>query len=124
MAKLAIYMNDAGDSVLHRTGFSWVAPIFPYIWALQHRLYKTCVATFVINTLLSPTFVLMPMGVPFGLIKLLSPTYVLMPMAVRIGLFLVWGLAAGFGANLYHRVVLERSGYFMTSAEPGRLKGG
>jgi hypothetical protein len=91
--------------VLHRTGFSWVAPIFPYIWALQHRLYKTCVATFVINTLL-------------------SPTYVLMPMVIRIGLFLVWGLAAGFGANLYHRVVLERSGYFMTSAEPGRLKGG
>ena len=105
MAKLAIYMNEAGDSVLHRTGFSWVAPIFPYIWALQHRLYKTCVTTIVINTLLSP-----------------NP--VLMPLVVRIGLFLVWVLAAGFGANLYHHVVLERSGYFMTSAEPGRLKGG
>jgi hypothetical protein len=105
MAKLAIYMNDSGDSVLHRTGFSWVAPIFPYIWALQHRLYKTCAATFVIVTFLPATYVLMPMGVP-------------------IGLFLVLALTAGFGANLYHRVVLERSGYFMTSAEPGRLKGG
>ena len=105
MAKLAIYMNDAGDSVLHRTGFSWVAPVFPPVWALQHRLYKTCVAILVIYTALSPTFVLMPMG-------------------IRVAWFLIWGLAAGFGANRYHRVVLERSGYFMTSAEPALLKGG
>jgi hypothetical protein len=45
MAKLAIYMNEAGQSVLHRGGFSWLAAIVPPIWALQHRLYKTFIAT-------------------------------------------------------------------------------
>jgi hypothetical protein len=44
-------------------------------------------------------------------------------VGLRIGWVLFQVLGAGFGANLYHRVVLERSGYFMTSAEPGRLKG-
>lgn len=105
MAKLAIYMNEAGQSVVHRTGFSWVAAIVLPIWALQHRLYKTCVATLVINALL-------------------PQAYALMPMVFQIGLALFQVLGAGFGANLYHRIVLEHSGYFMTSAEPRRLKGG
>jgi Protein of unknown function (DUF2628) len=110
MAKLAIYMNEAGKSVLHRTGFSWAAAIVPPIWALQHRLYKTCVATFAVNILLPQAIALMPNGAP--------------QTGVQIGWALFQLLGAGFGANLYHRVVLERSGYFMTSAEPGRLKGG
>jgi hypothetical protein len=110
MAKLAIYMNEAGKSVLHRTGFSWVAAIVPSIWALQHRLYKSCVAIFVIQLLENQTIALMPNGAPWA--------------SVQIGLFLFQALGTGFGANLYHRVVLDRSGYFMTSAEPRRLKGG
>ena len=109
MAKLAIYMNEAGQSALHRTGFSWMAAIVPPIWALQHHLYKTCVATFVISTLVNPTIALVPDGPP--------------RTAVQIGWALFQLLGAGFGANLYHRIVLERSGYFMTSAEPRRLKG-
>jgi Protein of unknown function (DUF2628) len=108
MAKLAIYMNDAGKSVLHRTGFSWVAAIIPPIWALQHRLYKTCVVTFVFNGLTHQTFALMPNGARWA----------------ELGWAVFLGLVTGFGANLYHRVVLERSGYFITSAEPRRLKGG
>jgi hypothetical protein len=110
MAKLAIYMNEAGDSVLHRTGFSWMAAIIPPVWALQHRLYKTCPATTAINILLSQMIALMPNGAP--------------QTGVRMGWFLFQVLGAGFGANLYHRIVLEHSGYFMTSAEPRRLKGG
>ena len=101
-------MNEAGDCVVHRTGFSWVAAIVPVIWALQHRLYKTCAATLVIQLLENQTTALMPNGAPW----------------VQIGVFLFQALGAGFGANLYYRVVLERSGYFMTSAEPSRLKGG
>ena len=105
MAKLAIYMNEAGKSVLHRSGFSWAAAIVLPIWALQHRLYKTCVATVVINALLPQAYALMPIG-------------------AQIGLYLLQVFGFGFGANLYYRIVLERSGYFMTSAEPGRLEGG
>jgi hypothetical protein len=110
MAKLAIYMNEAGDSLLHRTGFSWVAAIFPPIWALQHRPYKTCFATFAVGIFVSHASTLMPNGAPW------------------IGLKIAWILfqvfGAGFGANPYHRIVLKRSGYFMTSAEPSRLEGG
>jgi hypothetical protein len=102
---LAIYMNDAGKSVVHRTGFSWVAAILLPVWALQHRLYKTCVATIVIN--------------------LLSPyAEAFMAPRFRIGLDLFVILGAGIIANTYHRIVLERSGFFMASAEPHRLKGG
>jgi hypothetical protein len=113
MAKLAIYMNEAGNSVLHRTGFSWVAAMFPPLWALQHRLYKTCVATLVIYILL----ILMIGPVP----KDLSPAG---PWIAWIPWFLIQVLGVGFGANPYHRLLLERSGYFMTSAEPRRLKSG
>ena len=108
MAKMAIYMNEAGESVMHRTGFSWMAAIFPPIWAFQHRLYKTCVAAIVVGAFVTHASALMPNGGPWD--------------GLRIGWLLFQVLSAGFGANLYHRVVLERSGYFMTSAEPGRLK--
>jgi len=110
MATLAIYMNEAGDSVLHRTGFSWMAAIFPPIWALQHRLYKTFVAAIVVGAVVTHVSALMPNGAPW--------------VGLQIGWILFQLLGAGFGANLYHRAVLERSGYFMTSAEPVRLKGG
>ena len=110
MAKLAIYMNEAGKSALHRTGFSWMAAIVPPIWALQYRLYKTCLATIVINILLSQMIALLPSGAP--------------QTGAQICWCLFQVLGAGFGANSYHRVVLEHSGYFMTSAEPRRLKGG
>jgi hypothetical protein len=109
VAKLAIYMNEAGESVMHRTGFSWMAAIVPPIWALQHRLYKTCVAAFVVSVFVTHTNALMPNDAPW--------------VGLRIGWVLFQVLGAGFGSNLYHRVVLERSGYFITSAEPGRLKG-
>jgi hypothetical protein len=108
VAKLAIYMNEAGESVMHRTGFSWMAAIVPPIWAFQHRLYKTCVAAFVVGVFVTHTSALIPNGGPW--------------IGLRIGWVLFQVLGVGFGSNLYHRVVLERSGYFMTSAEPGRLK--
>jgi hypothetical protein len=109
VAKLAIYMNEAGESVMHRTGFSWMAAIVPPIWAFQHRLYKTCVAAFVVGVFVTHTNALMPNDAPW--------------VGLRIGWVLFQVLGVGFGSNLYHRVVLERSGYFMTSAEPDRLKG-
>jgi hypothetical protein len=102
---LAIYMDEAGKSVVHRTGFSWTAAIFLPVWALQHRLYKTCVATVAINALLPYAEAPMPRG-------------------FRIGLGMFQILGAGVIANTYHRILLERSGFFMASAEPRRLKGG
>jgi uncharacterized membrane protein len=110
MAKLAIYMNETGKSVLHRAGFSWMAAIVPPIWAFQHRLYKTFGATIVIFTALDQAIALIPSGAP--------------RIGVQFGVALIQLLGIGFGANLYHRIVLEYSGYFMTSAEPGRLKCG
>jgi hypothetical protein len=109
MAKLAIYMNEAGDSVLHRTGFSWLAATLPPLWALQLRLYKTFVATLVIDIPLNLIIVRMP--------DLTSRASVL------VSALLFQMLIVGFGANHYYRLMLERSGYFMTSAEPHRLKG-
>jgi hypothetical protein len=103
-------MNEAGDSVLNRTGFSWMAAIFPPIWAFQRRLYKTSVAALVVGIVVSHVNALLPNGAPW--------------IALQIGWILFQVLGAGFGANPYHRVVLERSGYFVTSAEPARLKGG
>jgi Protein of unknown function (DUF2628) len=108
MAKLAIYTNEAGNSVLHRTGFSWMAAIIPPVWALQHRLYRTAIAAFALNAFLIEASALIPAGAPF--------------YGFQIGWLLLQTSVAGFGANLYYGIVLERSGYFVTSAEPGRLK--
>lgn len=110
MGQLAIYMNDAGESALHRTGFSWVAAIAPPIWAFQHRLYKTFIAALAVGVFMTHANALMPNTAPWT--------------GFRIGWILLQVLGAGFGANLYHRIVLEYSGYFMTSAEPSRLNGG
>jgi hypothetical protein len=95
--------------VLHHAGFSWVAAVALPIWAFQRRFYKTAAATTVILWALSEAFALIPSGA--------------LRIGVQIGAWLIW-LGIGFGANLYHRIVLEHSGYFMTSAEPSRLKGG
>ena len=112
MARLAIYMNEAGDSVVHHAGFSWLAAVVVPVWALQRRLYKTAIVTFAINRFAETTVVPWMALIPGEVLR----------TGVQVGYVIVWWLLCGFGANVFHRIVLERAGYFMTSAEPGRLK--
>ena len=112
MAKLAIYMNDGGHSVIHHAGFSWLAALVVPVWALHHRLYKTAAVTLAINMLAERTVVRWIELIPGAGLR----------TGVQLGYLLAWWLAMGFGANVFHRKVLERGGYYMTSAEPGRLK--
>lgn len=92
MAKLAIYVNEAGESVLHRGGFSWLAAIVPPIWALQHRLYKTFIATFVVGTLVNPTIALVLNGSP--------------RITVQLGWVLLQLVSVRFGATILYNTVL------------------
>jgi hypothetical protein len=109
MTRLAIYMNEAGDSVVHHVGFSWLAALVAPVWALQRRLYVTSVVTLAINVFVNSVGALIADETVRAVVWLAS--------------FVALCLIFGFGANVFHRLVLERTGYFMTSAEPGALKG-
>ena len=112
MERLAIYMNEAGDSVVHHVGFSWLAALAVPVWALQRRLYKSAAATAAISLLAEETVVPWTEQIPGTVLR----------TGVQLGYLLSWWLLFGFGANVFHRIVLEHSGYFMTSAEPSRLE--
>lgn len=111
MARLAIYMNEAGQSVVHRAGFSWLAAVAVPVWALQHRLYKTAVLTFAMNLLAEATVVKWIELIPGQVLR----------TSVQLAYYPLLWVLFGFGASAFHRMTLERAGYFMTSAEPSRL---
>ena len=111
MAKLAIYMNETGDSVVHHAGFSWLAALALPVWALRRRLYKSAAVTFVINLFAGEAATRWVALIPDETLR----------TGIQLGYYPLLWLVFGFSANIFHRIVLERAGYFMTSADPSRL---
>ncbi len=106
-SRLSVYINPRGESVLHRTGFSWLAMLAWPLWALHRRLWWVLLAslplTFVAHTLANGAIGLVPGETAQGSLAL----------AWLIG----WSVAAGRVANRLHRHLLERAGYRMTATE-------
>ena len=107
MAILSIYMNSAGKVALHYTGFSWLAALSLPLWALHRHLYTTAMIlvplTLIINSLVLWFIDLLPNEIFAAILGL---TFLCMEAFV-----------AGRYANHWHRVVLRRRGYIMTSTE-------
>ncbi|MEQ1684534.1 MAG: hypothetical protein ABL916_12860 [Burkholderiaceae bacterium] len=107
MSQLSIYIRPSGDSVLHRTGFSWLAMLAWPLWALHRRLWWV---------------LLLSLPLTFGLHTVVNEAIELVPGETAQGaLALVWltgwSLAAGRWANSLHKRLLERAGYLMTATE-------
>jgi hypothetical protein len=107
MNALSVYIEPSGASVLHRSGFSWLAALAWPLWALHRRLWWVLLAslplTFALHTVVNWAIGLVPGDTAQGVLAL----------AWLIG----WSLAAGRWANALHRHLLERAGYRMTATE-------
>lgn len=107
MVKLSLYIDARGRSVVHRTGFSWLAAIGLPLWALHRRLWWVLLASLPLTLaahLLANALI--------GLVP--GPTASSWSaLAWMVG----WSWAMGRWANRGHRHLLERAGYVMTATE-------
>ena len=107
MAELSIYISPRGRSVLHRSGFSWLACLAWPLWALHRRLWWGLLAsvplTLGLHTLANAAIELVPDASWQGFLAL----------AWLIG----WSWASGRHANVLHQRLLERSGHLLTATE-------
>lgn len=107
MSALSLYIDARGASVVHRTGFSWLAALAWPLWALHRRLWWVLLAsvplTAGLHTAVNRAIELAPGESAQGLLALIW----------LIG----WSFVAGRWANALHRHLLERAGYRMTATE-------
>jgi hypothetical protein len=108
MSRLSIYIEPTGASVLHRSGFSWLAAVAWPLWALHRRLWWVLLAslpmTFGLHTFVNWAIGLVPGETPQG--------------ALALAWVIGWSFASGRWANALHQRLLERAGYRMTATEP------
>lgn len=106
-ALLSLYINPRGASVLHRTGFSWLAAVAWPLWALHRRLWWVLLAslplTVALHTVVNWAIGFVPGETAQGVLAL----------AWLVG----WSFVAGRWANGLHRHLLERAGFLMTATE-------
>ncbi len=107
MTRLSIYIRPSGESVLHRTGFSWLAVLAWPLWALHRRLWWVFLASFPLTTAAHGIANLAIGAVPGENAQ----------GALALFWLIGWSLAAGRWANGLHRRLLERAGYRMTATE-------
>ncbi|MEO8059160.1 MAG: hypothetical protein ABI671_12600 [Burkholderiales bacterium] len=107
MSAMSLYINPRGASVVHRTGFSWLAALAWPLWALHRRLWWVLLAslplTFGLHTAVNQAIEFVPGETAQGVLAL----------AWLIG----WSFVAGRWANALHQSLLERAGYRMTATE-------
>ena len=107
MSRLSLYINPRGESVLHRTGFSWLAAVAWPLWALHRRLWWLLLLslplTAALHTVVNESIELVQGDTAQGVLALLW--------------LLGWSLASGLWANALHRRLLEKGGYRMTATE-------
>jgi Protein of unknown function (DUF2628) len=108
MTRLAIYMHASGDSVIHRSEFSWLAAFALPVWALRTRLYKTALVAFLV-------LVAHGVFVPPLFDQIDGDTTKAVATLLYLGIY--WAIP-GWLASRWHRQVLERTGYFQVAVEP------
>lgn len=98
MSQLSLYVNDSGKCVMHYSGFSWLAGIALFVWALHRRLYLVAAIALV-----------------YGLIYTVFSSQ--LSSNTQSVLWLVQFLLFGSLANRLHRLLLERRGWILTEQE-------
>ena len=98
LSRLSLYVSKSGRSVLHYSGFSFLAGIFPVVWALHRRLYGIAALALVYAIALG------------ALMGSWSPG---LQALVIIGQLVFFGLFA----NRLHAFLLVRRGWVLTASE-------
>ena len=106
-ALLSLYINPRGASVLHRSGFSWLAALAWPLWALHRRLWWVLLLSFPLTTAVHAVA-----NLAIGLVPG-ETTQGALALAWLIG----WSFVSGRWANALHQRLLERAGYRMTATE-------
>lgn len=98
MSRLSLYANDRGQCVMHYSGFSILAGIALFIWALHRRLYLFSVIALALEIIYG------------ALVVQLSDN-------VQLVLFAVQFVVLGSVANRIHLYLLNRRGWLLTDQE-------
>ena len=98
MSRLSLYVNDRGKCVMHYSGFSWLAGIALFVWALHRRLYLVAAIALV-----------------YGIVYTAYSAQ--LSTNAQSVLWLVQFILFGTLANRVHRLLLERRGWLLTEQE-------
>ena len=98
LSRLSLYVSNSGRSVLHYSGFSLLAGIFPVVWALHRRLYGVAALALGYAVVLG------------AFMGGLSPGVQALVISGQVVLF-------GLIANRLHAFLLERRGWVLTASE-------
>jgi hypothetical protein len=108
MAKLSLYVHPQGQLILHRAGFSWLAAIHPFFWALHRRMWVTAIAG---------SFLLWLLYSWLGKAVALLPIDRRLAGLLAIGRILLYALIWGMFINRWHRKYLELRGFRLMATE-------
>jgi hypothetical protein len=106
MGRLRLYVNAHGRCALYQSGFSWLAAVSLPVWALQRRLR-----------------VLAAIALILGLGIELVVQWLALSGSGKLALVALQFALSGSLANPLHRMLLERSGWYVTAEEPAAVAG-
>lgn len=98
MSLLSLYVNDDGRTVLHYSGFSFLAGMVPVVWALHRRLYGVAALT---------------------LIYAIAYNFLVdgLTLGIQSAVYFVQVAVLGTLANRFHAWLLRRRGWILTAKE-------
>ena len=104
MSQLSLYVNEDGRTVLHYSGFSFLAGMVPVVWALHRRLYGVAALTLVYSI----AYNFLVDGLTLGM---------------QSAIYLAQVALLGALANRFHAWLLKRRGWILTAQESQRSGG-
>jgi hypothetical protein len=107
---IVLYADCSGRLAMHCSGFSWIAALYPPLWAVPRRLWLACLGWLAISLsgkalLLAVLFHLPLLGAGVG-------------GSIYLGAVLIERWVLGRFANSFHRWWLQRHGYVLIAAAP------
>jgi len=107
---IVLYADCSGRLAMHCSGFSWIAALYPPLWAVTRRLWLACLGWLAISLsgkalLLAVLFHLPLLGAGVG-------------GSIYLGAVLIERWVLGRFANSFHRWWLQRHGYVLIAATP------
>jgi len=105
----SIYADRSGCLAMHRSGFSWIAALYPPLWAVPRRLWLACLGWLAIS--LSAKALLL--ALLFHLALTGRDIF-----GIYLGAILIECWVLGRFANSFHRWWLQRHGYVLIAATP------
>ena len=105
----SIYADRSGRLALHCSGFSWIAALYPPLWALPRRLWLACLGWLAISLSTKALLLALLFHLPLTGADVAG---------IYLGAVLIECWVLGRFANSFHRWWLQRHGYVLIAATP------